>query len=269
MKDCSAKDGIALARFINLYSGSSGNCTYIKTPDVALLFDAGRSAAYLKRALESVGESIDAVSALFLTHSHVDHTSAVRVLVKKRQFKIYAVADTASATSIHCHIDEDRFVCFDDGDSISFGATTVTSFPASHDSEHCVGYRIDFTENGVRRSFGIMTDTGYVTEHARRALIGCEAVMLESNHDVDMLQRGPYPDSLKARILSPRGHLSNRDCSVFCRELALSGTNRFMLAHLSEENNLPSIARLQTEGMLTGTDASVYIASPSLATILI
>ncbi|MBR2370598.1 MAG: MBL fold metallo-hydrolase [Clostridia bacterium] len=259
-----------MARFINLYSGSSGNCTYIRTPDVRLLFDAGRSALFLKRSLESVGERIEDINAIFITHEHTDHTSALKVILKKNPLPVYAAKETAGRISgIMANGACGKLICYDETFEMRFGDTVVTAFRLSHDSDSCVGYRIDFVEDGVARSFGLMTDTGYVTDDARKALTGCEAVMVESNHDVEMLRYGPYPEILKERILSNRGHLSNWDCSVFCRELADTGTRCFMLAHLSEENNFPSIARTQSEGMLEGTGATVCVACPDTPTVLI
>lgn len=225
---------------------------------------------FLKRSLEAVGEKIDSINAIFITHEHTDHTSALRVLLKKASLPVYASRRTAERmTGIMSDGSCGRLIQCDDTFEISFGNTVVTAFGLSHDSDSCVGYRIDFVEDGKARSFGLMTDTGYVTEEAHRMLSGCEAVMVESNHDVEMLRYGPYPDILKERIMSLRGHLSNWDCSVFCRELAESGTRRFMLAHLSEENNFPSIARTQTESTLVGTGATVCVACPDTPTVLI
>ena len=105
-----------------------------------------------------------------------------------------------------------------------------------------VGYRIEFFDGEKKRAFGVATDIGYVTEDIKEGLYGCEAVVIESNHDVEMLKSGPYPRFLKERILSHRGHLSNPDSALFASQLASHGTKSFLLAHLSAENNTPSLA---------------------------
>ena len=120
---------------------------------------------------------------------------------------------------------------------------TVKAFPTPHDSRAAVGYRLEFEgDDGETVSVAVSTDTGYVTDAMRKNLTGCRAVVIESNHDLQMLAGGPYPYELKQRIRSKKGHLSNVDCAAFACELYESGTEHIMLAHLSEENNLPELA---------------------------
>jgi phosphoribosyl 1,2-cyclic phosphodiesterase len=132
-----------------------------------------------------------------------------------------------------------------------------------------VGYRFEFSDGEKTVRIGYATDIGYITEEIRVGLSGCEAVVLESNHDVDMLMSGPYPYDLKLRIRSKRGHLSNRDCADFASELAGQGTKRFLLAHLSEENNYPDLAYDETFSALAGYDTVLRIAAPIAVTMLV
>jgi phosphoribosyl 1,2-cyclic phosphodiesterase len=135
------------------------------------------------------------------------------------------------------------------------GELLVTAFHTSHDTDESVGYRIEGTG-----TYAHATDTGCITEEMRAALLGADTVLLESNHDEEMLRYGPYPFYLKRRILSDRGHLSNAVCAAFARELAESGTRQIVLAHLSRENNRPDKALAETGQALQGTETALYCA---------
>ncbi len=224
----------------SLFSGSSGNATLVKTSRGALLIDAGKSSRALCAALRQAGSDADDIDAVFITHEHTDHVSALEIFLKKHPVPVHITAQSAenlhilpssrlaSALTVHTPVFTERVADM-----------TVRAFPLSHDSAMCVGYRVD-TDDGF--SFGIATDTGYVTDEMQESLDGCHAVAIESNHSVDMLRGGAYPPELKRRILSRRGHLSNDDCAGFARHLAEHGTRGFMLAHLSRDNNRPDCA---------------------------
>jgi phosphoribosyl 1,2-cyclic phosphodiesterase len=132
-----------------------------------------------------------------------------------------------------------------------------------------VGYRFEFPDGGQIIRVGYATDIGHVSQPLREGLAGCEAVVLESNHDVDMLMDGPYPYGLKLRIRGKRGHLSNRECADLAAELAGQGTTHFLLAHLSEENNHPDMAFDETFSALAGYETTLRIASPNAITMLV
>lgn len=218
-----------------LCSGSKGNCTLVKYRDTAILVDAGRSTKYIKTALASVGLNPEDISAIFLTHSHSDHTSALKVWSSHYHTPIHASAAVCADLECKCReVLVDHPIIFEE----RVGDISVKSFPTDHDSFGSVGYRFDAGE----RSVGIATDLGQVTDRVREGLCGCEAAVIESNHDVDMLIRGPYPPELKQRILSRFGHLSNESGAEFARFLADNGTTRLLLAHLSEINNTPELA---------------------------
>lgn len=226
-------------RFLTLYSGSGGNAAYIETDTTAILIDAGKSAKKLCSSLLEIGSSISKIDAIFITHDHADHTSALETLTKKHKIPIHITERSAAVFSdARYSTVRENIVCHPPLFEVTVGDITVRSFMTSHDSLMSVGYRFDVS--GV--SLGLATDLGYVTDSVREGLFGCSAVILESNHDPEMLRTGPYPRFLKERILSKRGHLSNADSAVFAAELADRGTRSFLLAHLSAENNTPATA---------------------------
>lgn len=219
-----------------LCSGSKGNCTLVKYRDTAVLVDAGRSTRYIKSALASVSILPEEIRAIFLTHTHSDHTSALKVWTSNYHTPIHASGAVCSAVEKNCggEVLHPRAI----GSEEVIGDITVKSFPTDHDSFGSVGYRFILGETSV----GIATDLGHITDKVREGLSGCAAAVIESNHDVDMLLRGPYPPDLKQRILSRYGHLSNETGAEFARYLADRGASRLMLAHISEINNTPELA---------------------------
>ncbi len=229
-------------KVISLYSGSSGNCTLIEAGESTVLVDAGGSARALVTALERIGSSILRVTDIFITHEHGDHTHALSALLKKHPCRIHITDPSANALQIreNCLLDA-CLVRHGTEYSYDLGELHIDAFPVPHDSFACVGYK--FTYHG--ESVGIVTDIGYVTQTVYDCLCGCHAVMIEANHDREMVRCGSYPAALKARILSGGGHLSNDDCAEISGAWARQGTKKLMLAHLSEENNTPEIA-LQT-----------------------
>ena len=247
-------------RIVTLYSGSGGNSVYIRMADTAILIDAGKSARRLCTALKEIGSDIEKIRAIFVTHDHADHISALEMIAKKHDIPIHVteqsarVFDRGEIKPIH-----QRLVRHTPVYSVELdGNIRVTSFPTPHDSLMSVGYRIEYFDGEENRVFGVATDIGYVSDSVKEGLQGCEAVVLESNHDVDMLKKGPYPDMLKRRILSRRGHLSNEDSAALSAHLAATGTRSFLLAHLSEENNEPTLALEVTERAIS--DQGVYVS---------
>ena len=243
-------------KIINLYSGSKGNCTLIRSKNTAILIDAGKSAAALCSALNSVGEDIRNIRAIFVTHEHTDHVSSLAVLSKKHHIPIHATESSASKMI-----------------AVAGQGSVLSSFPTPHDSLSSVGYRVELlsksdSESNVIHSFGYATDTGCVTDDMINGLGGCESVIIEANHDIDMLLNGPYPHDLKMRIMSNRGHLSNYDCATLAQTLVKKGTKNFLLAHLSEENNTPEAAFWTVRRHISNNDIGIFVASPNRATIL-
>lgn len=224
----------------SLFSGSKGNCTYIRCAESEILIDAGKSFSAVSGALKDIGSSIDRISAVFVTHEHADHIKGLPMIFKKSSAVVHMTEESAERSGLPKEnlCDVGRLVCHPHCFSVKVGGMTVSSFELPHDSAMCVGYRID----SRRCSAGIATDCGFMPRESLECLRGCSAVIIEANHDTDRLMGGPYPEYLKQRILSDRGHLSNDACGELAAELGQTGTNMFLLSHLSEENNTPELA---------------------------
>ena len=257
-------------KIYSLYSGSKGNSLYISAAGVEILIDAGKNARALSNALLDIGTDIKNIAAIFVTHEHTDHISALEVISKKHEIPVHITdisakkLDKMPDSFVHKNL-----VRHDEIFEVNVEGLHITSFSVPHDSMMCVGYRIDFSDNDGMHSIGVATDIGYVTKGICKNLEGCEAVVLESNHDEDMLKNGPYPYDLKKRILSNRGHLSNKSSATFGAHLAAKGTKAFMLAHLSEENNTPDTALDEFISTIADPSISICVASPLQPTEMI
>ena len=254
-----------------LYSGSTGNAAYICAGGAKILIDAGKCTRTLCASLNELGVSIDEIDAIFLTHEHRDHTGALEVLTKKHPIPIHvtkksalrltAKPDSALAGCIVTHTPIFHEFVKD---------LRVTSFPTPHDSRESVGYHLEFEdENGITHMIGYATDIGHISTHVRNGLMGCESVVLESNHDPEMLWGGPYPYDLKERIASRWGHLSNPDCAEFAAELTANGTQNILLAHLSQENNDPELAYNEVLMAIADPSVNLRTAAPDAVTVLV
>ena len=248
-----------------LYSGSDGNAALLTAGDIAILIDAGRTAKALTAALAAAGVTPDALSAILLTHEHRDHTAALNVFLKHHPIPVHTTTASAmrlrekGATDALCACLVEHAPLF----QVEFEGVTVTSFETSHDSACSVGYRISLQDGEDIHTVGYATDLGTVTDTVEAAMLGAEAVVIECNHDEEMLQCGPYPYHLKKRIASRYGHLSNPDCAIFSTRLAANGLKRLLLAHLSETNNLPDLAFGEVSAALAGTGVRIAVASPT------
>ena len=231
-------------KICTLFSGSGGNSTYIRIGDTEILVDAGKCARTLCSALHEIGSDISRIGAIFITHEHTDHISSLEVLSKKHSIPIHITNASAKkfdrdkGAYIHKNLVRHEEIEF----CVTLDSLKISSFHTPHDSLMSVGYKIETIRDSSPYKLAVATDIGYVTDNIRENLLGSYAVVLESNHDEQMLMRGPYPYDLKKRILSKGGHLSNRDSAALGAELAASGTKAFLLAHLSEENNTPELA---------------------------
>ena len=265
-----SRKGDLTMRFLTLYSGSGGNAAYFEVGGAKILIDAGKSCRTLVNSLHGVGVAVDDIDAIFITHEHSDHVSALETLTKKHKIPIHITKKSAERfaderyESIHeCMITHE--ITFE----VTLGDVRVRSFETPHDSRMSVGYRIDFSENGEEHSIGLATDIGYVTNTVAEALTGCEAVILESNHDIEMLKEGSYPADLKKRILSRGGHLSNPDSARFAAYLAEKGARKFILAHISAENNDPCIVLDEFMSAVADPTVMVAAAHPEFVTELV
>lgn len=242
-----------------LYSGSKGNSTYIEINNKKILIDAGKSARSLCLALKEIGVSPSDLDAIFITHEHTDHVSALQTLSHKYQIPIHIMLNSAKKFEGLC--DEALCSCLyihEKTDfSVNIGEVKVRAFPTPHDSRASVGYRIECGDEKIAYA----TDVGHVTDVVKNNLYGCSSVVLESNHDSEMLLFGPYPYELKERISSKYGHLSNRECAELSAFLCENGTKNILLAHLSEENNTPEIAYNETLSSIGGYEVNLRVAS--------
>ena len=251
-----------MARFCSLFSSSRGNCTYVGSPDAGILIDCGVSAKRIADTLSSLDVDVRSIRAIFITHEHTDHVSGLRVFASKHHIPVYATAGTIRALE-DLQITGTFSLTAVDAGGVDAAGMAVRPFALSHDAAQPVGYTVE-TADGRRIS--VATDTGIVTEEILSAVSGSDLVLLESNHDVGMLQTGPYPYTVKRRILSDKGHLCNDVCAETAVRLLESGTTRFCLAHLSRDNNMPRLAyqttysEMQLSGATEGSDYLLRVA---------
>ena len=195
------------------------------------------------------------IGGVLITHEHSDHISGLKMLVRYHQLPVYAPRMVANRLRGLLPEIGDSLREIPVGEPFNVGALRVLAFHTPHDTDESVGYRVE--GDGI---YAHATDMGCVTEEVLRALTGADTVLIESNHDEEMLRYGPYPVYLKRRILSDRGHLSNDNCAKLARTLADSGTRRIILGHLSRENNTPRKAFVAAAEALAGTDTALYCA---------
>ena len=252
-------------RVFSLYSGSTGNSFVIDYNGDCILIDAGKSAKRLCTALSEVGISLSAIKAVLVTHEHSDHIQALPVFLKKHPIPVHLPIACVPKLEHEEHVAPllrpHPPICTEEICGIR-----VSSFPTPHDSRGSVGYRFEIpTESGLF-CIGYATDIGHVSKEVYEGLCGCRAVVLESNHDPEMLENGPYPYDLKLRIASRRGHLSNPDSAELAARLCKSGTMRLMLAHLSQENNTPDTAYDACFSAVGDDRVQITVADPDCVT---
>ena len=256
-------------RILSLYSGSTGNAFLIRTEQGAILIDAGKNAKKLCLALAEADVDPQEIGAIFITHEHSDHISALPVFLKKHPLPVHILSGSAyrlaNDPSVAPHL-----VLHPPLYTVEVCGMRVSSFPTPHDSHASTGYRIELV-NGDRTyaRIGYATDVGFISHEIESGLMGCDAVVLESNHDLEMLHDGPYPYDLKQRIASRRGHLSNPDSAAFAAKLCANGTRALMLAHLSQENNTPELALNECLCTVGCENVCIRVADPDRITELL
>lgn len=235
-----------------LASGSNGNCTVVSSSGTRLLVDAGLSCREIMRRLLLCGEDPHCLDAILVTHEHGDHVAALHVLAKRLKIPVYMTGATHDAYrrwARDCNGNRvvlERLEIFCSGRAFQVGDICVTPFTIPHDAIDPVGFA--FRSEGIK--VGICTDLGYMPASVREHIRGCHVLMIESNHDVELLRGGPYPWSVKQRVMSRVGHLSNDALADFLTSDYDGGAEFLILAHLSEKNNHPEIARLTAERAL-------------------
>lgn len=225
-------------RFLILASSSAGNSAYISDGVTSLLIDCGLSRKETFARLEANGVAPESIDAILVTHEHCDHVAGLPAIAKKLTKPVYLTQPTADA--LEKGKEAEYFRCFSAGERLSIGSFEVQSFSLPHDADDPVGYT--FQSNG--RKVAICTDLGYMPDSIRYHLQECDILLLESNHDLEMLKVGPYPWSLKQRVMSRRGHLSNDVVSQYILDDLSSRTSQLVLGHLSEQNNVPALAHM-------------------------
>lgn len=226
--------------FCSFASGSSGNCCLIKSREGAILIDAGISTKKIHKSMDEVGVDRSEIKGVFVTHEHTDHVKGINVLTKQNpSWQVFASYGTGACIRNRMY-NEEMLSCFDAGSAVDIGDMRVTSVKTSHDAADPVCYSV---KCGNSKIF-ILTDTGFISQEAFLHMQSSDLIVLEANHEVNMLKVGPYPYSLKQRILGDKGHLSNEDAGK-CLAEVMRSDNRYrkvFLAHLSSENNFPRLA---------------------------
>lgn len=236
-------------------SGSSGNCTLVSSGDTNILIDAGISMRRISDGLAACALKFDRINGVLITHEHSDHISGLKMIIKYHHLPVYAPHTIANRLRGMLPEIDDCLRVIPVEEYFTVGDTKIRAFHTPHDTDESVGYRIE-----GEKIFALATDMGHIADEVRAGLLGADTVLIESNHDENMLRYGPYPYSLKRRILSDHGHLSNENCARLARELADNGTARIILGHLSRENNTPRLAKEASELALVGSGAELYIA---------
>lgn len=250
-------------RFSPLFSGSSGNATYVGCDDAHILVDAGVSGTRVSQELARIGVDPARLNGILVTHEHADHIKGIGILSRKYDLPVYATAGTWQGMFAKIGaIAEKNRVIIDAEQDFFMGSIDVMPFATPHDAAEPVGYTFELA--GAK--LAIATDLGCPRDGWMKAVMGADAVILESNYDPGMLETGRYPYELKKRIASRRGHLSNEDAGRVAAELVRAGARQIILGHLSKENNFPELAMRSCEyalrqvGIVPHEDAMLAVA---------
>jgi phosphoribosyl 1,2-cyclic phosphodiesterase len=245
-----------IVKFCVLASGSSGNTALLSTGKTRILVDAGLSMRETRKRLAAIGESLAIIDAILITHEHSDHAGGLPAMVRNKDVHAAIYLTRLTAPAIDWGETRLPIQAFQAGASFRIGDIDVQSFSVPHDAADPVGFC--FAAEGVR--IGIATDLGYIPESIKFHLRRTDLLLLEANHDLDMLKVGPYPWSVKQRVMSRVGHLSNLVTSEFLQQDLDSGTAHVILGHLSEHNNHPAIARVFASQALAARGHSARLA---------
>jgi phosphoribosyl 1,2-cyclic phosphodiesterase len=239
-----------------LGSGSKGNCTYIESPEARILIDAGLSAREIDRRLRLIGRSPTALDGVLISHEHHDHIQGVGALARRYKLPVYANPATwQQAQPVVGPVEEWREITT--GTQFALKDLVVEPFSLPHDADDPVAFRLTWR----RRSVAVVTDLGYSSQLVRERLRGCHLLVLEANHDAAMLKAGPYPWPLKQRIAGKSGHLSNLQSSQLLCDVLHDELEHVVLAHLSEINNHPDLARQTAQAILGSRGTQLGVAS--------
>ncbi len=250
-------------RFAPLFSGSSGNAIYVGCGNTHVLVDAGVSGTRVLTELRRIGVNPDSLTAILTTHEHNDHIKGVGILSRRLHVPVYATRGTWVGMQGKIGAVQEHHCCvMEAGVDFYLGDMNILPFATPHDANEPIG--LCFEHRGAR--FAVATDLGAIKKGWMNSILGCDAVLLESNYDPDMLETGSYPYELKRRIASAHGHLCNDDAGRCAVDLVEAGAKQIILGHLSKENNFPELALKCTQGILLdagirpGEDVRVDVA---------
>ena len=234
--------------FYNLFSSSSGNCSYIETKSTKLLIDCGLSAKKIEESLKQINSSLSEINAILITHEHSDHVKSLKTICKKYDIPIYANKKTHNAISKTTEITNKKYFLNDE--AFDLGELKIKAFSIPHDAADPVAYNIA----NANQKISVATDIGHIDKNLINNLTGSTFILLESNYDLEILKHSSYPYNLKQRIAGPFGHLSNDDASEIVNYLNTQNLNNVMFGHLSSENNTPEQAYQTTMNRLLKKD---------------
>ncbi|MDO4160690.1 MAG: MBL fold metallo-hydrolase [Prevotellaceae bacterium] len=236
-----------MLKFISFGSGSCGNSYYLYTEDYGMLIDAGIGVRKLKKNFIDYGLNMADIKSILVTHDHADHVKSVGSLSNTYGVPVYATEGVHNGIVRNYYVRKKIDACnvntINKGVTFSLGEFSITAFTVPHDSSDNVGYQIKYGDI----TFCLITDAGYVTEEMAKYIESANYLVIEANHDEQMLSFGPYPGHLKARVAGDRGHLSNANCALSIVNNATSALRHVWLCHLSQENNHPELARKTVE----------------------
>lgn len=247
-------------KFCSLFSGSDGNSQYIEYKNTKLLIDSGMSGKRIQEQLKNIEVDPKEIQGIFITHEHTDHIKGAGVLSRRYDIPVYANEKTWEAMLPKIGKMEDRNIkVFETSKEFAFNELSINTFNVHHDAVDPVG----FTVTNSKKKICLLTDTGVVDENIKSSLEDFDLLLLETNHDVEMLKVGSYPFSLKKRILSKFGHLSNETAGYFLTSILKDREEVVLLGHLSAENNFPELAEktvnniLEEKGIIPGKNVKI------------
>lgn len=252
-----------MIRFCTLFSGSSGNAVYLETDKTKILIDCGVSGRKVAASLAEIGVKAEELDAILVTHEHIDHTKSLGVVSRRYNLPIYANESTwTGIENIMGSIDEGNKIYIETGRDFYIKDILIHPFPIPHDAAEPVAYNF-YADN---KKITLATDIGHINDNLLSNIKGCNMLLIEANHDVEMLKCCSYPYYVKKRILGEKGHLCNEAAGELIASMAKSGTEVFLLGHLSKNNNFPQLAYntvyniLEEQGIKVGKDILLDVA---------
>ncbi len=255
-----------IMRLLNIASGSAGNATYIGTDNTHILIDTGVTRKRMVEGLKKASLSLDDIDAILITHEHSDHIASLGVLERTREIPVYATPGTIEAVknySPHGKYDHEVLNAIEADKEFRIKDINIRAMRIDHDAAEPVCFRLD----GGGKSAAVVTDLGEYNEYLIDGLKGLDMLMLEANHDIRMLQTGPYPYPVKMRILGSGGHLSNEASGMMLSRLLHDEIKHIMLAHISRENNTRDIAKMAVENEIELSDNKYRVGDFEIVTL--